>query len=550
MKKLFLINCRKPMIDAFKAAGHDVRYIFTAERDVDVSCELEKIKFHPDILLQQESLGSRVFLHGLASVNCVRLFWSVDTHMNMHWHGLYGSMFDGVLTTQKKYVSQLEKVCTSKICWVPWMGGRLGPETGTETGLIPYTKREHELTFVGRVSPQRPSRKWFVDFLKTNYNLNMVDGLNYSQMMSLYKQTRIVPNEALFGEVNFRLFEGCSCGCAVVTPFVGDELEELFEDGKEIAVYNDVLELKDILDRLKDNPKLVASMGLAAYERVLRDHMPANRVAKILDFAQEILPRSIHESEAYFYYYQALAVLGETGGGTVSWDNVIEGLKRSFSGIQRDAALLRIFAKGRMVKEFMDTAKLYLNSETGHDDCYFNMSASVGSNKIGNWDLAKYFWYRYCAKVRPGKEEKPLGIVHLLMLWGQELSRVGTDIRSGVLFNEDKDLPACAADCYLVALHLDPENLEVYRSLESLLSGIAGAESMRLGFLSHLSLHHPDDWRISAELGIVNLKVFRLNEGLAELKNSKKKAMVAGCERFWSRKIEKEVNINFEIVGS
>lgn len=538
------------MVDAFKTAGHDVRFIYTSESEVDVLHELEKLEFTPEILLQQESLGCRVFLKGLASIDCVRLFWSVDTHMNMYWHGLYGSMFDGVLTTQKKYVSALEKVCTAKICWVPWMGGRLGPETGTETGFIPYTKREHEMTFVGRVSPQRPSRKLFVDFLKDNYNLNLVDGLNYSGMMSLYKQTVIVPNEAIFGEVNFRLFEACSCGCVVVTPFVGDELGELFEIGKEIAVYNNVLELKYILDRLRDDPKYAAEMGLAAYERILRDHLPANRVNKILDFAHGLIPRKNNESENSFLLTRVQAVLAESGGSTVSWETIIDHLMIASPGVARDTALLRIFAKWGMVDGFLKIAQTYVGNAAGEDDALLNMIGSIGSSKIGNWDLAKYFWFRYIVKAQSTKPESPRDYVHLLMLWGRELSRIGLSMVPGVVFNEDTDIPTCASHCFFTALRLDPQNLEIYKRLDALFTGVVGVESTRLGFLSHLSLHYPEDWRISTELGIICLKVFRLAEGLAELNNSKKKAISSGRQRFWERKIESEVKEYFEIVKS
>ncbi len=536
------------MVDAFKDAGHDVRCLYTTEREVNVLYELEKLEFSPDILLQQESLGCRVFLNGLASIDCVRLFWSVDTHMNMHWHGLYGSMFDGVLTTQKKYISSLEKVCTAKICWVPWMGCRLGPETGTDQGLIPYTKRKHDLTFVGRVSSQRPSRKLFVDFLRANYNLNLVNGLNYSEMMSLYKQTKIVPNEAIFGEVNFRLFEACSCGCAVVTPFVDDELGELFEIGKDIAVYNDVLELKDILDRFRGNPMLAAEMGLAAYERVLREHMPANRVNSILDFAQHLTPRIIDESDNNFLYIQIQAALASAGDTDVSWKEVIISLMRSNPSVSKDTTLLRIFANGNMTSEFLKIAQTYIGNAVGVDDALLNMTASIGSSKMGDWDLARYFWLRYITKIQSNSPETPRDHVHLLMLWGRELSKIGISMMRGVAFNEDKDIPTCASQCLFSALRLDPQNLEIYKRLDALFTGIAGAESMRLAFLSHLSLHYPDDWRLSTELGIVSLKIFRLSEGLTELCHSEKKAIAAGRQRFWWRKIESEIKAYLKIV--
>ncbi len=548
MQKLFLINCTPSLVKAFVEMGFEVDQVYVQEGTLDLPAMLNARQFDPDLILQQESLGRRLFLNGLHKLNCVKIFWSIDTHMNFFWHRYYADLFDCLLTTQKKYIPELRKLCETRVEWLPWLGNLSGVGIAGG-GIIPHSRREHDLSFVGRVSSHRRSRLWFVDFLKSHYNLNFEDNLNYQQMMELYRNTRIAPNEALFGEVNFRLFEAASCGCAVVTPDVGGGLGELFEIGKEIAVYNDVLELKDIIDRFEKDPSLSGSFGMAAYARVLKDHRPDSRAAVVRDIAQKTTVRSIPEERAELLLCMSEFLLSESGGYKVDWDHLLKrflGLGRSE---MRDVALLRIFARSGMSDLFMGIARPYLDKSLSSVDCYFNMSASLGALKLGLWEVAKHFWYSVHASSRPDTVVRPENEVHILKLWGDVSFKKGLRIRSGVAFNEVKDIPSCASDCFFAALHKDPSDKEIYRRLDSIFNGVKGGEPTRLGFLSHLSLHYPEDWRISAEVAVTSLKVFRLQEGLRELENAKELAYMAGQTRFFKRKIELEIPQFYKLVN-
>ncbi|TIH15693.1 glycosyltransferase family 1 protein [Marinifilum sp. JC120] len=548
MHKLLLINCTMPVVNAFTAMGYEVRSLHGQKGKLDLPEKLDELGFNPDLILQQESLGRRLFLYGLHKLDCIKVFWSVDTHMNMYWHRYYADLFDCVLTTQKKYVPEFINACSAKVEWMPWMAIPSGP-TAVGPGFVRHSRRQHDLTFVGRVTSHRKSRLWFVDFLKSQYNLNLEDSLNYSEMMAVYRKTRVVPNEALFGEVNFRLFEATSCGCAVVTPDVGGGLEELFEVGKEIEVYNDVLELKEVLDRFINSPELSGSVGMAAYARVLKDHLPSSRVAAICEIAESLTSRSLAADRAELLLCMSEFLLAEAGDKSVDLDLL---LKRLFSLGRcelRDVALFRILARSGFTDLFMQIAHPYLDKSIGSSDCYFNMSASLSALKLGQWEVAKHFWYSYSVTGRSDKAAKPEDDVHLLKLWGDAAFKSGLNIRSGVTFNEDEGIPSCASDCFFAALYRKPSDKEIYRKLGSIFSGVKGGEPSRLGFLSHLSLHYTEDWRVSAEVAVTNLKVFRLHEGLRELENARVIAEKAGQERFLKRKIELEIPLFSRLVN-
>ncbi|WP_239060993.1 glycosyltransferase [Desulfovibrio sp. JC022] len=528
--------------------GNEVKYLHGQDGRLDLPAKLDEMDFCPDVILQQESLGRRLFLHGLHKLDCIKVFWSVDTHMNMYWHKYYADLFDCVLTTQKKYVSQFSKACSAKVEWMPWMA-ILSGGAAVGSGVIPHSRREHDLTFVGRVTEHRRSRLWFVNFLKSQYALNLEDSLNYYEMMSVYRQTRVVPNEALFGEVNFRLFEAAACGCAIVTPDVGGGLGELFEVGREVEVYNDVLELKERLDRFTKSPELSGTVGMAAYARVLKDHLPDSRAAAISEIVAGLSRRNISADRAELLLCMSEFLLGEAGDNCVNWDLLLKRLLSLGYSELRNAALFRIFARSGLTDLFMKIVRPYLDKSLSSSDCYFNMSASLSALKLGQWEVAKHFWYAYAALGRSANIVKPEDDVHLLKLWGDAAFKSGLSIRSGVAFNEDEGIPSCASDCFFAALHRRPSDKELYMKLDSVFNGVKGGEPTRLGFLSHLSLHYPDDWRISAEVAVTSLKVFRFQEGLKELENARVLAEKSGQDRFFYRKMESEIPLFYKLVN-
>ena len=68
------------------------------------------------------------------------------------------------------------------------------------------------------------------------------------------------------------------------TPVVSDDqpdLQNCFEDGREVFVYHDADELEDIYRRLRKDPKLALDVGAAGRRRVLFEHCYKHRIDKI-----------------------------------------------------------------------------------------------------------------------------------------------------------------------------------------------------------------------------------------------------------------------------
>ncbi|NCD26517.1 MAG: glycosyltransferase family 1 protein, partial [Deltaproteobacteria bacterium] len=229
--------------------------------------------FVPDVIFQQETLGPRTIIADLGAFSCLKVFWSIDTHLNSFWHQYYARLFDLCCSTQKQWLPWFAARGLVQTAWLPWFG--------SSRPVAPWEERVHGLGFVGRITPERPVRQWFAQWLDRIGDVQVRQDLPHGQMLDFYDKSRIVPNEAIFGEINFRLFEAASCGCAVLNPAVG-HVEGLFEPDSEVALYRDGAELVDWVCRLRHNDVLARLMGLRAWERIQREHLPEHRARALL----------------------------------------------------------------------------------------------------------------------------------------------------------------------------------------------------------------------------------------------------------------------------
>jgi hypothetical protein len=218
------------LADALRDLGHEVHTITPVPGVVRLAPLLGD--FQPDLIIQQERLSPRVLLADLNHFSCPKIFWSIDTHLNAFWHRVYGGLFDAVCTTQLRWIPFLRQ-SLPHVVWLPWYG--------VSRRLPPWGERQGAL-FVGRCGPNRPLRQRFLTELCTVPGFRHMDDLDFEAMLAAYSSALIVPNEAILGELNFRIFEAASCGCALITPDVPG-LAELFTPGEEVLTYTHGLEL-------------------------------------------------------------------------------------------------------------------------------------------------------------------------------------------------------------------------------------------------------------------------------------------------------------------
>ena len=482
--------------------------------------------FVPDLLVQQEALGPRTLLIDLPALSCPKIFWSIDTHLNSFWHRYYARLFDLLCTTQKHWQVWFRERGIPGVRWLPWYGAA--------RGLAPWDGRRKGMGFVGRVTAERPVRGWFLHWLGELGPVEQRGDLNFAAMLDFYDQCRIVPNESIFSEVNFRLFEAASCGCAVANPAVPG-LEDLFVPEEDVAVYRDGAELAYWIGRLQRDDLLARSMGLRARERVSREHLPEHRAAALLDMARAVGAGAVRGADAQRAWWLTLYHLWEAGRLDMDRKVLLSGLDALPLNDEILAVLLRLRAVGGR-DEFMRLAVPVAEKEQYAAFVEVNLAGGMGALRFEDVRLARLFFLRHkrhCAPSVPDPGGTPLSIC---LAWARELQRQGQVFRPGFVFNPKKHLAASSLECLVQASEHAPQNADVYRAMAGILARDSGWDALRLKAMSYISLRERANWKLTLELGAADCRAFRVRQGLEELLDARDEALRQGQEgRFWRR---------------
>ena len=189
----------------------------------DISVHLNRINFWPDLLLiTDESLPP--LYTGLEKLDIPLIGYLIDSHIHFSWHQHFAGVFDHCFIAQKNYckaINQFHNNCS----WLPLFA----PADMSATGV-----RDIGISFVGTLDPRlNPERVAFIDSFRQKMNLTVAHGA-YQQ---IFNRSRIILNQSVRDDINFRVFEAMACGGMLLTDNVGNGLEELFTDGVHVVLY-------------------------------------------------------------------------------------------------------------------------------------------------------------------------------------------------------------------------------------------------------------------------------------------------------------------------
>jgi hypothetical protein len=236
---------------------------------------LAKTGVTPDVVVVGDK-SIPPFLVGMERFPCLTVFYAVDTHIHS-WYPWYAQGFDVVLVSLKDHMPLFHKrrLRPEDIWWSPPYAG----DTDAPKPPDP-AKPIWDLLFVGTVDENiNPRRLAFMRELAALFpGLHTQRGL-YPE---LFPQGRLILNHAAQEDLNFRVFEALGCGSVLLTPRVGHGLVELFQDEKELFLYDqgDIPGLVALARHLLAQPELraaVAAAGLAAVDAKHRAHHRAER---------------------------------------------------------------------------------------------------------------------------------------------------------------------------------------------------------------------------------------------------------------------------------
>lgn len=547
------------LAEPLRQAGHNVLHYSPPESGIAYLPQiLAKNEFTPDLILHAEHLARRLLLQGLSQIACPKFFWAIDSHLNLYWHRYYARLFDAVLTPHPSLWAELPP---------EWRHPRVHQFTkpGYARPFKPHKERAILLSLVGVLDSHRHLRLNLAALLKTYWGVEARQNIPFAEMLSLYDDSKIIPNESIAREVNYRLMESASCGAVPLTQDVGPDQDSLFERGREMLIYRDAAELVAHINALAADPVRAEAIGRAAWQRVQRDHLPANRVAMLEklthELSLELYPKAPKQPQNLINHtIQAKENLPLDCDQECAllWLCLVQ-MHRSWRLESRPDELiaqsihlpdapesvsyrLRLLAEYNAPQRVMPQLEQILSQNQHRASLDLNLAGSLIALRAGHHHLARQFLYRQQlygnSKIVTGRRgTRPESAQDLCLAWADLLTKAGRKAQLGLTVNSASGIPECAWTTLLLGLHLLNSNpaqtptsdeIIILKKIEALTSGVKGLEFYHLGYLAQLCLAEPDNWMLQMRYAEACLQTFRLEEGLAERKAAEAKRAFDG----------------------
>ncbi|MEF3696653.1 glycosyltransferase [Desulfolutivibrio sp.] len=502
--------------------GHEVLHLAPPQGVHDIAALLAEHGFAPDILLHTETLGRKVILRGVENLPCQTAFWSVDSHVNSHWQVHYAALFDAAFTTQKHLASLFARGGREAF-WLPWFG--------TARPFRSFSGRGTEVGFVGRLGEGRPVREQFATLLRRRFDARLASELSFAAMQDFYDDTRLAPNEALFGELNFRLFEAVSSGSLCFTPRTPG-LDELFCDGREVVGYDTGWDLVDRMRFYQARPDLAQSLARAGHAALAARHLAEHRAQAFCTAMTEAPGRARGDAARMS---MALCLLGLCEAGL--FGGLIPEVEAELARLSTDPAaaggLLRLWRLGGRRDRMLTLCAGLLAKHIA--DPLLLATAAMAALSAGALPLARALaraGIRVPSSAGAGPGGGPRRAVDTprdICLYAAGIFRAaGRMVRPGLVFEADRLVPQTVVEALIVAHTLDERDTGIIVALDTALEPFRGTEQTRLGILSALSLRSGKNWRWPLRSALVNARMFRLDEAEQELALARTLAQEAG----------------------
>jgi Glycosyl transferases group 1 len=291
--KILLLN-QSWFAEEFRALGHTVCSVgFHAECDIEVRTGLASLEeaiaisfgvHYPDAIVVYDNSMPLLFT-GLENARCKTVFYSVDVHHHYESHRELAPLFDWVLVAQKDYLQHFSNY-QNRVSWFPLWSSRW---------VEPSSEKREDALFIGTLNPKlNPDRVEFFDRLREKVPVTVESGAWWSR----FPHAKIVLNQTVRGDLNFRVFEAMISGACLLTEEAPNGLSELFTPNQHLMTYRkgDAEDCAAKIRWLLENEAQCAAIAAAGRDKILSEHTSVRR-AKALLRCIEAIPAPLSPAE-------------------------------------------------------------------------------------------------------------------------------------------------------------------------------------------------------------------------------------------------------------
>ena len=289
--------------------------------------------WRPDLVIGIAGIGGEPLYQGVATLPWPTIFLTIDT-----WQCLLdyqeARAYDQVYAAQREFVPHLAAAGAAEVAWLPLAAD---PARHHPVAAPPIC----DIAFAGSAGlPVHQPRRELLTWLAQSFSLLARERVYGEDLCAFFGQGRLAFNHAAVQELNMRIFEALAMGCALLTNAEArfNGLDELFQDGEHLIVYQDRESLKKQVEFYLAHASERKTLAARGRAEVLEKHTYAHRVARILEDARRRSWARQPDRPAFAYRSEAIADYLPTLPGVVADYGLGLDLpeeRRALSGITR-----------------------------------------------------------------------------------------------------------------------------------------------------------------------------------------------------------------------
>jgi|GEM_PF-3377971 len=321
LSKAHRVLCMGPMgIDRMQHKN-DFDLVLPTAMSFDFHAGLSQLQqicpgFAPAIIVQFET-ELNYFYRGIEDAKAITVWRSIDNHLFGNWQRFYGQLFDLVLVAQKDYLPAFR----ASGCHAVWYPLCIDPSVHFDR----EQERDLDVSFVGNMNPKmQHDRIAFFNALTEEVSVSLFQGKTQPEIAAIYNRSKIVINECLNLDLNYRVFETMANGAVCLTPRIDGGIAELFTEEEDFIFYegNDPTDAARQLNRILSEPKQQQEIAHSGRDKALLYHTLSCRVQELLEHTEGLVARKNRFGGSVSDQFSILSILAEFHFG-IAKDNAL-----------------------------------------------------------------------------------------------------------------------------------------------------------------------------------------------------------------------------------
>lgn len=235
--------------------------------------------FSPDIILYTDE-SKLPTIAGLEELEIPLFGFFIDSHIHYGWHREFAGIFDHAFVAQKDCCDSINRH-TANCSWLPLFAT---PDASGSTETV------HEVSFVGSLDIRlNPERVRFIECLSRLVPLFVHSG-DFSR---IFRQSKIVLNQSVKTDINFRVFEALASGSLLLTDNVDNGMNLLLEEGRHFVGYrkNDPEDAAEKIRYYLEHEEERRAIARSGYEALLTRHTTDVRRRQLMNSICSLVSR-------------------------------------------------------------------------------------------------------------------------------------------------------------------------------------------------------------------------------------------------------------------